>query len=407
VGYFKDTIRGVSWMGGLRGITRIIAFAKTAILARLLLPAQFGLFGIAGLMLELLEVLTETGINIVLVQEKRNIDDFINTAWIASIIRGILIALLIIVATPYIILFFKSPGAAALLYLMALVPLIRGFINPSEVKFQKKLEFNKEFWFRFTIFSLDTSVAISLAYITRSPVALIWGLIVGAISEVVLSFIFTKPRPKFVFEVDKLKSIVSKGKWMTGAGIFSYLFQHGDDIIVGRLLGQSPLGLYQVAYRISTLPITEVSDTIGKVTLPIYVGISEEKARLKSAYLRMLLGICILVIPFGLFLFVFAKQATLIVLGENWVEAIPVLKVLAIYGSLKAIINSCYPLLLGLGRQKQVMLITLAGILGLGLSVVPLTLKYGLIGTATSTIVGLILSAPFAFYFTKEALRKA
>jgi len=391
-------------MGGLRGVTRIIAFAKTAILARLLLPAQFGLFGIAGLMLELLEVLTETGINVVLVQEKKDIDEYINTAWIVSIVRGVLIALLIVLAAPYISLFFSSPESVPLLYLMSMVPLIRGFINPSEVKFQKKLEFNKEFWFRFTIFSLDTLVAVALAYITHSPAALIWGLIVGGLSEVVLSFVFTKPRPRLVFEREKLRSIVSRGKWMTGAGIFSYLFQHGDDIVVGRLMGQSPLGLYQVAYKTSTLPITEVSDTIGKVTFPVYVGISEDKRRLKRAYLRMLLGICLLVIPFGLLLFVFARQLTLVLLGENWIEAIPVLKVLAIFGSLKAVINSCYPLLLGLGRQKQVMIITLAGIIGMGLSVVPLTLKYGLVGTASSTIIGLMLSVPFAFYFSKKAL---
>ena len=405
MGYFRKTIKGISWMGGLRGVTRAIAFAKTAILARLLLPAQFGLFGVASLMLELLEVLTETGINVVLVQEKKDINAFISTSWIVSIVRGLLIALLIVVATPVITLFFKSPEAASLLYLMATVPVIRGFINPSEVKFQKNLEFNKEFWFRFAIFGLDTLTAVTLAYITHSPAALIWGLIVGAIVEVILSFIFTKPRPSFVFEAEKLKSVVSRGKWMTGAGIFSYLFQHGDDIVVGRLLGQSALGLYQVAYRISTLPITEVSDTIGKVTFPVYVGISEDKTRLKKAYIKMLMAISFLVIPFGVLLFVFARQATTIILGENWLEAVPILKVLAVFGSLKAVINSCYPLLLGLGKQKQVMAITLAGILGLGLSIIPLTRGYGLVGTALSTIVGLLVSAPVAFHYTRRVFK--
>ena len=392
-------------MGGLRGVTRVIAFAKTAILARLLLPAQFGLFGVASLMLELLEVLTETGINVVLVQEKKDINAFISTSWIVSIVRGLLIALLIVVATPVITLFFKSPEAAPLLYLMATVPFIRGFINPSEVKFQKNLEFNKEFWFRFAIFGLDTLTAVTLAYITHSPAALIWGLIVGAILEVILSFIFTKPRPSFVFEAEKLKSVVSRGKWMTGAGIFSYLFQHGDDIVVGRRLGQSAPGLYQAASRISTLPITEVSDTIGKVTFPVYVGISEDKARLKKAYIKMLMAISFLVIPFGVLLFVFASKATTIILGENWLEAVPILKVLAVFGSLKAVINSCYPLLLGLGKQKQVMAITLAGIFGLGLSIIPLTRGYGLVGTALSTIIGLLVSAPVAFYYTRRVFK--
>ena len=406
MGYLKSTIKGVSWMGGLRLISRVIAFGKTAILARLLLPAEFGLFGIASLVLELLEVLTETGVNIVLVQEKKDIDRYINTAWIVSICRGILIGLFIVAATPLITVFFNSPQSAPLLYLMAAVPVIRGFINPSEVKFQKNLKFNKEFWFRFSIFALDTIVAISLAFSLHSPVALIWGLIVGAIAELILSFVFAKPRPRLIFELPKLKSVVSSGKWMTGAGIFSYLFQHGDDIVVGRLLGTNPLGLYQVAYRISTLPITEVSDTVAKVTFPVYVGISEDVKRLKRAFFRMFLGISAVVIPFGLILLLFARQLTLIILGENWLEAVEVLKVLAIFGSIKAVINSCYPLLLGLGKQKEVMIITLAGILGLGVTVIPLSAKYGIVGAAYSTIIGLLFSAPVAFYFVKRALRE-
>jgi O-antigen/teichoic acid export membrane protein len=274
------------------------------------------------------------------------------------------------------------------------------------VKFQKNLEFNKEFWFRFTIFTLDTIVALSLAAATHSPAALIWGLIAGAFAEVALSFIFTEPRPKLIFESDKLKSVVRRGKWMTGAGIFSYLFQHGDDIVVGKLLGQAPLGLYQMAYKVSTLPITEVSDVVGKVTLPVYVGISGDKQRLKAAFSKTLLGISALVVPFGVVLYVFARQATLIILGENWLEVVPVLKVLVIFGALKAITNSCYPLLLGLGKQKEVMFITLVGILGLGASVIPLTLKYGIVGTAYSTIIGIIFAAPLAFYFVTKALRE-
>ena len=76
MGYFPDIIKGVSWLGGLKAISRVIAFGKTAILARVLVPAQFGLFGIASLFLELLEILTETGINVVL------LDDGFQHRWI-------------------------------------------------------------------------------------------------------------------------------------------------------------------------------------------------------------------------------------------------------------------------------------------------------------------------------------
>jgi len=404
VGYITEIVRGVSWLGGLKAVSRLVAFVKTGILARVLVPAQFGLFGIASLVLELLEILTETGINVVLMQEKRGLNSYINTAWIVSIIRGFLIATVLLIASPLIVRFFNSPETYRLLFLMALVPVIRGFINPAEVKFVKELMFKKEFIFRFSIFIFDSAVAISLALFTHSAASLIYGLIAGAVLEVILSFILIKPIPRVVFERKKFSEVVNRGKWLTGAGIFNYFFTHGDDIVVGKLLGTYPLGIYQVAYRISTLPITEISDVVGKVTFPVYVRISEDKKRLTSAFLKSLTGVCLIVIPFATALFLFPRQIILLVLGANWIEAVGVLKILAIFGGVKAISNTVFALLLSLGKQKYVTLITFVGILGLGASIIPLVKAFGITGAAISALIGAILAIPVAIYAVRKAI---
>ena len=108
MGYTKDTMRGVGWVGGLRLITRIVSFARIAILARLLSPVQFGVFGIAMLVTALLEVFTETGVNIILVQEKKDIKEYINSAWIVSIVRGIAISTIIFFSASFVSIFFHS-----------------------------------------------------------------------------------------------------------------------------------------------------------------------------------------------------------------------------------------------------------------------------------------------------------
>ncbi|MEK6883756.1 MAG: oligosaccharide flippase family protein, partial [Nanoarchaeota archaeon] len=168
MGYFKDTFRGISWMALLRGSTRGLAIVKTIVLARFLSPSQFGLYGIAILVLGLLEILTETGVNVVLIQEEGKTDEYISTAWVVSILRGIFVTLLILVLAPTISSFFSSPTALNLIRFSSLIPLVRGFINPSVVKFQKELKFNKEFWFRSSLFLVDTAFAISLGILTGS-----------------------------------------------------------------------------------------------------------------------------------------------------------------------------------------------------------------------------------------------
>src|SRR5258706_14151493 len=148
MGYTKETIKGVSLMSVGRFVTRALAFLKIAVLARVLSPAQFGIFGIATLILSLLETLTETGINIVLIQSKRDLSEYINSAWVVSILRGIVIAGLLVISAPVIASFFHTPNALGLLLFISLVPFVRGFINPPEVKFQKELRFSMQFWFQ-------------------------------------------------------------------------------------------------------------------------------------------------------------------------------------------------------------------------------------------------------------------
>src|SRR3990167_1613665 len=168
MGYTRDTIKGLRWVGTLRLITRAVSLARIAILARILSPVQFGVFGIAMLVTALLEVFTETGVNVILVQEKKDIKEHIDSAWIVSII--------IFFSANFVSGFFRSPDSIFLIQLISIVPLIRGFINPSSVKFQKNLEFHKEFWYRFVIFSFDAVVAIVFAYITKSAISLVFGL---------------------------------------------------------------------------------------------------------------------------------------------------------------------------------------------------------------------------------------
>ena len=391
--------KNLIWAGSLRGVVRGLTIVKTLILARILTPAQFGIFGIATLILGILETVSETGVNVILIQEKKTINHYVNTAWVVSILRGILISLIIILLSPLIVIFFDSPKSLDSLFLTSLIPLIRGFINPSVVSYQKNLEFNKEFKFRTILISFEVIATVIFGLILRNEIALVLGMICSAIVEVVLSFKLLRPLPKFEFNVNKLKKVISLGKWITGAKIFDYLFSHGDDIVVGKLLGTFSLGIYQQAYKISTLPITEIAETFQKVTFPLYSKMVAENKSIKKIYLKTFLTTLLIVIPFSLILFLIPEQIVLILLGKNWLSAVPVLQVLAIFAIVKTIANGTFPVLLSYKRQDLVMALTLIGILGLGFTIYPLVSIYGLVGVGISTIIGSLVMIPPAFYW--------
>ena len=397
MGYFKDAAKGVSWMSALRVFMRGSAIIKIAILARILSPEQFGNYGIALLVLGFLEVLTETGINVFLIQEEDETVTFLNSAWVVSIARGTLVAVAILISAPWVSSFYNTQ-VVELLYIVAGVAFVRGFINPMEVELQKKLLFTKEFLYRGFLYFVDAGVAVGLGFATRHESSMLLGMLAAALVEVVLSFIIFKNRPQLKFEKQKILRVLNSGKWVTGAGIFSYLFQNIDKATLGKVLGTGSLGLYQQAYSISTLPVTETGNVFNKVTFPVFVRIGGDRKRLKQAFIKTLVVISALVIPFVLILILFSRPVILIFLGEKWLSIEPVLKILAIFGGLKAILNFNYSLFLSLKLQKYVMFSELMGILGMAVAIYPMTVKYGIVGAGASTIIAFVCSVPVVIY---------
>jgi O-antigen/teichoic acid export membrane protein len=405
MGYAKVAIKGFSWLTLFRIITRAISFGKTIVLARFINPSQFGVFGIVMLVLSFIEVITETGVNVFLVQEKNNVDKYINSAWVVSILRGIIIAAAMIISSPFVADFFNAPEAQQLIVIASIIPFLRGFINPSVVKFQKDLKFQQEAYYRISLLVIEIIATVILLFVYPQTISLILGIIVGVICELILSFIVVNPRPKLEFNKEYLKLIINNGKWITGTVILNYGYERGDNIAVGRMLSSYSLGIYDMAYRIAMLPLTEIADMLVRVVFPVFVKISDDYYRLRRAFIKTVLSVSLIVIPFGIILFFFTREIVLLVLGEEWLEVVPVLKVLVVLGVVKAIANAIMSLQLALRMQKYITLTTFIGLVGLLTTVVPLVSMYGIVGAAYAATFGYFISVPFIVYFTIRSLQ--
>ncbi len=406
MGYTTSAIKGFTWVSALRIFSRALSLLKTMIVARFLSPSQFGLFGIASLTLAFVEVVTETGVNVFLVQEKGNINKYLGTALIVSVARGAIITIAMIIATPFIANFFNAPEAKSLLYAMSAVPFIRGFINPAVAIYQKDLLFDKEFLFRSINITVEIVATLTLLYIYPEPITLIFGIIIGVLSEIILSYVLIPTRPKLLWKPDYIKKLFHHGKWITGLAVFNFGFDRGDNIFVGRMLGTSALGIYDMVYRISMLPVTEVVTSISKVTFPVYVQIRHDHTRLKRAYLRTICTVALITIPFGLILALFPEEIVRVILGDMWLEAVPVLQVLAILAVVRGISIAFAEILFALKKQKYVTLTTGIGLLGLLVTIAPFINEFGLLGAAYSASFGYMLSVPFTLFFSLRELSR-
>lgn len=392
-------------MTAFRGLYRIIGVVRIAIIAHLLSPFNIGLFGIVTIVLGFLEILTETGINVFLIQEKEDIDNYINNAWVVSIARGVIISILIFATAGIVSNFFSSMGSRNLLLIAALVPLIRGLINPSIVKFQKELLFHKEFQYRISVYSVESVFSVLGVIVLRNPFGLVYGLLAGAVFEVIYTFIVARPWPKLEFDRKKTQRVIDRGKWVTLFGIFDYLYTQSDNVVVGRILGVAPLGIYDNAYTISTAPLTEVGDIFFRVTFPVFAKISGEAARLRSAFWKNTLVNFVLMTGAGIFIFIFAGPIVQILFGKGWEAAVPVVKLLSILGVVRGVAGSTGSLLVAKEKQKYSAIITMVSTIGLWITIIPLTHAYGIIGAGLSAIFGALISIPLTIYYVRKSLR--
>ena len=243
----KRVVRGGIWVFAIRITNRGLGFIRTIILARLLAPHDFGLLGIAMLAIATLETFSQTGFQAALIQKKENVESYLDTAWTVSAIRGIVLFLILFLSAPVIAKFFNSPQATLIIRVIAVSTLLSGFRNIGILFFQKELEFNKQFIYELSAILVDITVAISLAIILRNVWALVWGGLAANFVRLFMSYMLHPYHRRIRFEKEKFQDLFGFGRWVLGSSILVFLITQGDDIFLGKTLGITALGLYQMA----------------------------------------------------------------------------------------------------------------------------------------------------------------
>ncbi len=400
MGYSKQIIKGFSWSAVLSALSMAVSFGKVVILSHFVFgPVEFGVFGIGVLTLGILELMTETGINVFLVQETEPLATYLDTAWVTSILRGIVISFFLILLSYPIAIFFRITSNWTFILAFALLPLFRGFINPAIANLQKNLKFKEDSLYRFFISVVEDLAIIIIALLTHNVFSFIAGMLIGVLFEVSVTFIFIKERPSFNFEGKHFKKIIGQGKWITIALIFDYLFEHMDDLVVGKILNVFSLGIYQNSYTLAGLPERLVGQQIGKVTFPVFVNFINDKARLRRAFFRLFLSTLVIVTPFAFALFFLSEPVIRVTLGTKWLAAIPVLRILSLFALARAVTNLFYPLFLAFKKQNYITYSTLVSMVVLLVLIFPLTNQYGISGAAASALAGSLVAIPVEFYY--------
>lgn len=409
ISYRASLMKGLGWIGLFRIAAKLIVFMKIILAYRYLSPRDVGVYGLCMIALGLLEQLTETGVNVIIVKEARPLSYFIDTAFIVSIGRGILISLALLASAFFLPAFFNDPLLFPLLLLVAIIPFIKGFINPAVAQYQKDLKFEKDSLLR--LFPIFTDVMFSLffVYLYRTPAALLLGMIVSSFLEVLVSFLIIRPLPKlFVFKKDVFYAIVNPGKWVNIAGIITFAEQNFDNVIVGKMLGSSQLGYYQTAFNLSRSFIAEIGLTFSQVLLPIYGRMGVEPERLKSAVKRVFLpAALIMIVPIIALNIPFVQELLLVFLKDKWRPMIPLLPYLSVAAWFTGMNLLFNPLYLVKAKYKSLVALYGTNLIALLILLALMIPQGGILAAAKAVLISRLLMQPFFIWRTWQITGEA
>lgn len=400
------TVTSGFWLGSMNVVSRVLQILMLVFLASLLAPRDFGLMGIAMLTLGALKQFSKLGINAALVQkESEDVDHYLDTAWVLNLVRYGLIAAIMVLGAPLVAQLFSEPRATFILQVFAIVPLARGLKNPAVVYFRKDLEYHRLFFYRVSGSVAQFVVAIAWAIVSPTVWALIGSLIVQDVVRTVASYGLHSYRPSLSFNLDRAKEIIDYGKWITGSSILYFLSTEGDDVIVGALVSATALGFYQLAYRLSNAPATEISEVISGVMFPTFSKIQNDVEALQSAYLRVLQVMSFVAFPASFGIAMVAPSFVRAFLGQEWLPMVTAMQLLALYGLTRAIGKTCSPIWKAIGRPDYVTKLTALRVALIAIGIVPLTSMYGIEGTALLvTGIAVVPMLPLDLHFLAKSI---
>lgn len=393
---------GVSWLLLQRVVEQMIGLCSMLILARLLEPADFGIMAMAYSIIAMLQLMTTFGFDTVLIQDQFADRRKYDTAWTFNALFGFSIAIALLVSAGPAASFYEEPRLTEVLTFLAAVSMFQGLQNIGVVDFRKHLLFHKEFAFG-TIEKLITFiVTVALAFALRSYYALVYGALIGAVATLVVSYLMHpfRPRPSLAAAAE----IFTFSRWLFLNNLAYFVRLRGVDLIVGKLAGTTGLGLFSISYRIATMATSEFVSSMNRALMPGLAKISGESARVRNGFVRAAAVIALLSLPAGFGVAATADPLVRVFLGSKWIDAIPLVGALGVFGALVSITSPAGSALVAIGKPKIPALLGLANAAILIPALVVLTSRFGVQGAAWA-LVGVTLGfLPFTYSIVARRL---
>lgn len=321
------TAVGASWMIAWRMVTRTLGMGSVLVLARLLLPGDFGLVAMATMFTAAIDTLSDMGITDALVRRPANDRPMMDTAFTLQLIRGVLSGAIILAAAVPVSHWFHEPRLLPVVLVLGGTAMLGGFENIGVAEFRHGLRFDQEFKLRLLPRLAGVVVTIAAALLYRSYWALIAGIVTGQVSRLLMTYTLHPYRPRL--SLRRWRDLVGFSAWSWAGSLASIVWERGDFLVYGPILGPATLGVYMLGHEMGVLPITEL---VAPATTALFSGVSRAQDRGEdpnAMALPVALTLVLVTVPLAIGISATSGYVVAGLLGAKWNAARPLIAIFA------------------------------------------------------------------------------
>lgn len=346
----EKVLSGLIWTFGERILAQGVSFVLSIILARILMPNEYGIIAMVMVFINIANVFTSTGFGESLVQ-KKNADELdFSTVFYCTLGMSVVIYIILFTCAPYIAKFYHTKEIVLVLRILSLKIIMSSIATVQHAYVQKQMMFKKFFFSTLGGTVISGVLGIMLAYAGAGVWALVVQYLINTIIDIMVLFITVPWHPKFLFSLKRAKCLMNFGWKLVLANLINAVYNELRSLIIGHSYSSAALAYYNKGNQIPALAITNIDTAIGTVVFPA-MSETEGKERLKAIGRRAMKTTSYIILPIMIGLIIVSRPLILLLLTEKWENSIIFMQILCLYWMTQPIQTTNWQIIKAVGRS--------------------------------------------------------
>ncbi|WP_340153100.1 lipopolysaccharide biosynthesis protein [uncultured Marivirga sp.] len=321
--------RGVLWSAVNKFATQFMQFGIGIVLARLLLPSDFGLIGMLSIFIAISSTFIDSGMNSGLIQKQQRTDVDFSTVFVFNLVISAAFYLLLFISAPLIASFFNQPTLVPLTRVLGLNLIINAVAIVQRSKLTIAIDFKSLAIVQIVGVFVGGGVGLIVAFYGFGVWSLVIQTLLGALASTITLWYMSKWTPSLTFSKDSFKRLFGYGSKLLLAGLYAQAFHNIYNISIGKSYPAAELGYYTRTKNFADMTSGTIANILKQVTFPILAGLQDDKERMVSIYRKLIRMTSFFVFPVMVLLAILAEPIVMLLLTKKWATVIPLLQWMA------------------------------------------------------------------------------